>query len=107
MRKSSGGRSSRQSDHSLTENVASHNLRQAKQIQGACKVGDVEMGCLGETFNSQEDHKVYRREEFEKNLREMGLELEKDEEVSLYIYFGYLLKMVNALFSVHASFYRG
>ncbi|MEQ2244045.1 hypothetical protein ILYODFUR_013135 [Ilyodon furcidens] len=82
VRKSGGGRSSRQSDHSLTENLGSRNLSQSKQTQGGSTVADVEMGVLGETFNSQEDHKAFRREEFEKNLKDMGLELEKDEEVS-------------------------
>lgn len=87
MRKSGGGRSSRQSDHSLTENFASRTLGQSKQVQGATTVADVEMGCLGEPLNSQEDLKTFRREEFEKNLKEMGLELEKDEEVSLHFDF--------------------
>lgn len=45
-------------------------------------VADVELGCPGETFSSQEDHKMFQREEFEGKLREMGLELEKDEDVS-------------------------
>uniref|UniRef100_A0A3B3XLT2 Anoctamin n=1 Tax=Poecilia mexicana TaxID=48701 RepID=A0A3B3XLT2_9TELE len=83
VRKSGGGRSSRQSDHSLTENFASRTVGQSKQVQGASTVADVEMGCLGETLNSQEDHKTFRREEFEKNLKEMGLELEKDEEAMI------------------------
>ncbi|XP_054881404.1 anoctamin-1-like isoform X2 [Poeciliopsis prolifica] len=83
VRKSGGGRSSRQSDHSLTENFASRTSGQSKQVQGASTVADVEMGCLGETLNTQEDHKTFRREEFEKNLKEMGLELEKDEEAMI------------------------
>ncbi|XP_047248795.1 anoctamin-1-like isoform X2 [Girardinichthys multiradiatus] len=83
VRKSGGGRSSRQSDHSLTENLVSRNLSQSKQTQGGSTVADVEMGVLGETFNSQEDHKAFRREVFEKNLKDMGLELEKDEEAMI------------------------
>lgn len=43
---------------------------------------DTELGCPGETFGGHEDHKTFRREEFEGKLREMGLELEKDEDVS-------------------------
>lgn len=39
---------------------------------------------MGEHFNGQEDHKAFRREEFEGKLRDMGLELEKDEDVSLH-----------------------
>lgn len=47
---------------------------------------DVELGCPTETLNGQEDHKILRREEFEGKLRDMGLELEKDEDVSLLLY---------------------
>lgn len=42
----------------------------------------MELGFSGETFSSQEDHKTFQREEFEKQLVDMGLELEKDEDVS-------------------------
>lgn len=42
----------------------------------------MELGYSGETFSSQEDHKTFQREEFEKQLVDMGLELEKDEDVS-------------------------
>lgn len=49
-------------------------------------VADVEHGCPGKTFSSQEDHKMFRREEFEGKLRDMGLELERDEDVSLHHY---------------------
>lgn len=41
----------------------------------------METGSPVETLNTQEDYKVFRREEFEEKLRDMGLELEKDEEV--------------------------
>uniref|UniRef100_A0A7N8XD92 Anoctamin n=1 Tax=Mastacembelus armatus TaxID=205130 RepID=A0A7N8XD92_9TELE len=44
------------------------------------RVADVELGCEGETYNSHEDHKAFRRQEFEGKLRDMGLELEKDED---------------------------
>lgn len=37
-------------------------------------------------LDGQEDHKSFRREEFEGKLRDMGLELEKDEEVSSLYY---------------------
>uniref|UniRef100_A0A3Q2CBV6 Anoctamin n=1 Tax=Cyprinodon variegatus TaxID=28743 RepID=A0A3Q2CBV6_CYPVA len=83
LRKSGGGRSSRQSDHSLTENPVSGNPSPNKPVQAGSTVADVEMGVLGETFNSHEDHKAFRREEFEKNLKDMGLELEKDEEAMI------------------------
>lgn len=42
----------------------------------------MELGYSGETFSSQEDHKTFQREEFEKQLVDMGLELERDEDVS-------------------------
>uniref|UniRef100_I3J8B8 Anoctamin n=1 Tax=Oreochromis niloticus TaxID=8128 RepID=I3J8B8_ORENI len=60
VKKSSGSHSTRQSVHLLTENVV--------------------LGCSGEIFNGQEDQKAFRREEFEGKLRDMGLELEKDED---------------------------
>lgn len=46
----------------------------------------MELGCPGEIFNGQEDQKAFRREEFEGKLRDMGLELEKDEDVSFSRY---------------------
>uniref|UniRef100_A0A8C4EEJ5 Anoctamin n=1 Tax=Dicentrarchus labrax TaxID=13489 RepID=A0A8C4EEJ5_DICLA len=63
VKKPSAGRSSRQSTHLLTENAV--------------------LGCPGETFGGQEDHKAFRREEFEGKLRDMGLELEKDEDTKV------------------------
>lgn len=94
-----GGRSSRQSSHLLTENAVTRSLRrgpksrdkllQHHQVKRAGNSShqsspevDVELGCPGETFSSQEDHKIFQREEFEGKLRDMGLELEKDEDVS-------------------------
>lgn len=46
----------------------------------------MELGYSGETFSSQEDHKTFQREEFEKQLVDMGLELEKDEDVSQQLF---------------------
>ncbi|XP_072242907.1 anoctamin-1-like [Leuresthes tenuis] len=101
LKKPGGGRSSRQSVHRLTENAFTRSLRHWPQSQGehvqvhqaqrrrdssslqSSPVADVEMGCLGETLNGQEDHKSFMREEFEGKLREMGLELEKDEEAKI------------------------
>uniref|UniRef100_A0A7N8X9X4 Anoctamin n=1 Tax=Mastacembelus armatus TaxID=205130 RepID=A0A7N8X9X4_9TELE len=60
LKKPGGARSSRQSVYLLTENAV--------------------LGCEGETYNSHEDHKAFRRQEFEGKLRDMGLELEKDED---------------------------
>uniref|UniRef100_A0AAX7UM81 Anoctamin n=1 Tax=Astatotilapia calliptera TaxID=8154 RepID=A0AAX7UM81_ASTCA len=80
VKKSSGSHSTRQS-------VGGEKLR-AKQTQRtkdsssvhSSTVIDMELGCSGEIFNSQEDQKAFRREEFEGKLRDMGLELEKDED---------------------------
>uniref|UniRef100_A0A8C5NEJ9 Anoctamin n=1 Tax=Gouania willdenowi TaxID=441366 RepID=A0A8C5NEJ9_GOUWI len=38
---------------------------------------------LGDAFNGHEDQKAFRREEFEGKLRDMGLELEKDEDANV------------------------
>uniref|UniRef100_A0A8C2X523 Anoctamin n=1 Tax=Cyclopterus lumpus TaxID=8103 RepID=A0A8C2X523_CYCLU len=46
-------------------------------------VADVELGSPTGTLNAQEDHKILRREEFEGKLRDMGLELEKDEDTKM------------------------
>lgn len=54
--------------------------------QPSSPVVDMELGSMGEHFNGQEDHKAFRREEFEGKLRDMGLELEKDEDVSLHLF---------------------
>lgn len=88
LKKPTGGRSSRQSNL-LTENAVTRSLRRGpkhlrqpgRQRPSSAGV-DVELGYSGETFNSQEDHKTFRREEFERELVDMGLELEKDEDVS-------------------------
>uniref|UniRef100_A0AAX7TDT0 Anoctamin n=1 Tax=Astatotilapia calliptera TaxID=8154 RepID=A0AAX7TDT0_ASTCA len=53
--------------YSVKKSSGSHSTRQS-------------LGCSGEIFNSQEDQKAFRREEFEGKLRDMGLELEKDED---------------------------
>uniref|UniRef100_A0A674PDH8 Anoctamin n=1 Tax=Takifugu rubripes TaxID=31033 RepID=A0A674PDH8_TAKRU len=70
VKKPTGGRSSRQSNL-LTENAVTRSLPGV----------NVELGYSGETFSSQEDHKTFQREEFEKQLVDMGLELEKEEDV--------------------------
>uniref|UniRef100_A0A8C9X3P8 Anoctamin n=1 Tax=Sander lucioperca TaxID=283035 RepID=A0A8C9X3P8_SANLU len=89
VKKPAGGRSGRQSSHLLTENSFGEHFRhqQAQRARGSSSlpsspVADVELGCPGETFNGQEDHKMFRRKEFEGKLRDMGLELEKDEDIA-------------------------
>uniref|UniRef100_A0A7N8WP51 Anoctamin n=1 Tax=Mastacembelus armatus TaxID=205130 RepID=A0A7N8WP51_9TELE len=74
LKKPGGARSSRQSVYLLTENT-----RDSSSLPST-RVADVELGCEGETYNSHEDHKAFRRQEFEGKLRDMGLELEKDED---------------------------
>lgn len=101
IKKPGGSRSSRQSVHLLTENAVARSLRRgprehARRHQAqktkvpshlpSSASADVELGCVAETFNSHEDHKAFRREEFEGKLRDMGLELEKDEDVSSHFY---------------------
>uniref|UniRef100_A0AAX7SI49 Anoctamin n=1 Tax=Astatotilapia calliptera TaxID=8154 RepID=A0AAX7SI49_ASTCA len=62
VKKSSGSHSTRQSVHLLTENVVTRSFRHGPQSGG-------------------EKLRAFRREEFEGKLRDMGLELEKDEDV--------------------------
>uniref|UniRef100_A0A8D3CBG6 Anoctamin n=1 Tax=Scophthalmus maximus TaxID=52904 RepID=A0A8D3CBG6_SCOMX len=97
VKKPGGGRSCRHSAHLLTENAVARSLRrgpqgrderlrhhQAQRGKGSTSaVADVELGCPGETVNGHEDHKAFRREEFEGKLRDMGLELEKDEDAKI------------------------
>ncbi|XP_040019050.2 anoctamin-1-like isoform X2 [Gasterosteus aculeatus] len=94
-KKPSSGRSGRPATHLLTENAVARSLRRgpqsrerhipqhqgqrAKEPSGV----DVELGCPAETLNGHEDQKILRREEFEGKLRDMGLELEKDEETKI------------------------
>uniref|UniRef100_A0A8C5HTC9 Anoctamin n=1 Tax=Gouania willdenowi TaxID=441366 RepID=A0A8C5HTC9_GOUWI len=66
MKKPGGSRSGRQSMYMLTERAVARSLR-----------------FLGDAFNGHEDQKAFRREEFEGKLRDMGLELEKDEDANV------------------------
>ncbi|XP_030282247.1 anoctamin-1 isoform X1 [Sparus aurata] len=101
LKKQAGGRSCRQSTHLLTENAFARSLRRGphhisehlrhytvKRAKDSLSPpssprADTELGCPGETFGGHEDHKTFRREEFEGKLREMGLELEKDEDARI------------------------
>lgn len=99
LKKAAGGRSIRHSAYPLIENAVARSLRRGPKTQdkhsqhGDAKTEkepssfqvDLELGSLGETFSSQEDQKMFKREEFEEKLRDMGLELEKDEEVSIFV----------------------
>lgn len=90
----------RQSVHLLTDNAIARSIRRGPKSQDkhlqhpqvgknrdssthhSSPMDDMEQGCLGETLSNQEDHKMFRREEFEEKLKDMGLELERDEDVS-------------------------
>ncbi|KAM8891446.1 anoctamin-1 isoform 2-T3 [Spinachia spinachia] len=93
-KKPSSGRSGRQATHLLTENAVARSLRRGPHSRGQHNPhhqaqrakdpsgADVELGCP-ETLNGHEDQKILRREEFEGKLKDMGLELEKDEETKI------------------------
>ncbi|XP_078139419.1 anoctamin-1 [Centroberyx gerrardi] len=95
VKKPGGGRHSRQSARLLTDNAFARSLRRGPrsrekhhQTEGwgdslsppLPPPADAELGCQGESLDYQEDDKRIRREEFEGSLRDMGLELEKDED---------------------------
>ncbi|XP_054602478.1 anoctamin-1 isoform X1 [Nothobranchius furzeri] len=93
VREPSEGRCSQRSEQRLTESTVTHSACHSPQIQGgdlqlhqlqrrdaSSAVAYVEMGCVEENNNSQEDHRSLKREEFEEKLRKMGLEIEKDEK---------------------------
>ncbi|XP_061140189.1 anoctamin-1-like isoform X1 [Syngnathus typhle] len=89
LKKSSTGRSIRYSTHLLTENAVARSLRRSHHPPSAEKgslssqtstLSNVDLHSLGENFSGQEDQKNFRREEFEGKLRDMGLELEIDED---------------------------
>ncbi|XP_034389908.1 anoctamin-1-like [Cyclopterus lumpus] len=100
-KKPSTGRSGRPATHLLTENAVARSLRRGPQSRAehsrhqqaqrardpsaptSSAVADVELGSPTGTLNAQEDHKILRREEFEGKLRDMGLELEKDEDTKM------------------------
>lgn len=98
VREPDRGRSNLQPEHRPNENDVTHS--QGSQTQAgdhqllqthpssfqSSLVADVEKGCPEETFSSPEDLKAARREEFEAKLRIMGLELERDEEVSFHLF---------------------
>lgn len=101
IKKPGTGRSYRHSTYLLTENAVARSLRrsthrrdrrarhhqaQTAKAQPSSAVTDVELGNAGENLNGHDDNKAFRREEFEGKLRDMGLELEKDEEVSSHLF---------------------
>ncbi|XP_061577581.1 anoctamin-1-like isoform X2 [Cololabis saira] len=95
IKKPSAGRSIRQPVYRLTENALTRSIRNKARSRrepprlhhatpsSSSPPVDVEMGSLGETLSNHDDEKAFRREEFERKLRDMGLELEKDEEAKI------------------------
>ncbi|KAL0968781.1 hypothetical protein UPYG_G00271780 [Umbra pygmaea] len=83
VKKPSSSRSNRQSS-CFTDNAFTRTLR-----RGTARLGrttpqqprsDLELASPDQTVDYHEDDKRFRREEFEGNLTDMGLELEKDED---------------------------
>ncbi|XP_067090055.1 anoctamin-1-like isoform X1 [Osmerus mordax] len=70
----------------LTDNALTRSLRRGRahapssSSSGTRGGGDLEAGAQDQNQDCHEDDKRVRREEFEGNLREMGLELEKEED---------------------------
>ncbi|XP_061678278.1 anoctamin-1-like isoform X2 [Syngnathoides biaculeatus] len=84
LKKFSGGRSIRYPTHLLMENAVARSLQHSHQQSSAEKCSlsskNLDLHSTGETFSAQEHQKNLRREEFEGKLRDMGLELEIDED---------------------------
>ncbi|XP_077567983.1 anoctamin-1-like [Stigmatopora nigra] len=84
LKKTSVGRSIRYTTHLLTENAVARSLRRNHQpSSNTSTLSNVELNNLGETFSAHEDHKTFRREEFQGKLRDMGLELEIAEDTQI------------------------
>ncbi|XP_036835494.1 anoctamin-1 isoform X7 [Oncorhynchus mykiss] len=83
IKKPSSSRSNRQSSR-FTDNAFTRSLRRGTARLGRPPPpqprGDPEVASQDHSMDYHEDDKRYRREEFEGNLRDMGLELEKDED---------------------------
>ncbi|XP_040265022.1 anoctamin-1 isoform X4 [Bufo bufo] len=81
-KKSSGSRTpSRKSLHSNSLHM-SRNSKDSHHLPGG--TGDVEYAETEPKMDYHEDDKRFRREEFEGNLMETGLELEKDDETKMH-----------------------
>lgn len=87
VKKSSGSRSCRQASHMQTESALTHGPQsneknplqpQRPGLRTSTPVFGLELGSQGE------DDKLLQREDFETKLRDMGLELEKEENVSSF-----------------------
>uniref|UniRef100_A0A665WJH2 Anoctamin n=1 Tax=Echeneis naucrates TaxID=173247 RepID=A0A665WJH2_ECHNA len=63
--------------------ILTYPVKKASSAMPSSSVVDMELGCPGEMLNGHEHHKALRREEFEGKLREMGLEIEKEEDTKI------------------------
>lgn len=87
IKKPSSSRSNRQSSR-FTDNAFTRSLRRGTARLGRAPPpqprGDPEVASQDHSMDYHVDDKRLHREEFEGNLRDMGMELEKDEDVSCF-----------------------
>uniref|UniRef100_A0A4W5PLY0 Anoctamin dimerisation domain-containing protein n=1 Tax=Hucho hucho TaxID=62062 RepID=A0A4W5PLY0_9TELE len=87
IKKPSSSRSNRQSSR-FTDNAFTRSLRRGTARLGRVPPpqprGDPEVASQDLSMDYNVDDKRLHREEFEGNLRDMGMELEKDEDVSCF-----------------------
>lgn len=69
----------------LRDNAFTRTLRRGRHPPPPAHRGDAELGSPDHSADHHDDDKALRREEFESNLLEMGLELERDEEVRVFV----------------------
>ncbi|RXN09471.1 anoctamin-1-like isoform X4 [Labeo rohita] len=72
--------SSRRHTSRLRDNAFTRTLRRGRAPPPPAPKDDAEVGSPDHSLDHHDDDKCLRREEFESNLVEMGLELERDEE---------------------------
>uniref|UniRef100_A0A671M7K0 Anoctamin n=1 Tax=Sinocyclocheilus anshuiensis TaxID=1608454 RepID=A0A671M7K0_9TELE len=72
--------SSRRHTSRLRDNAFTRTLRRGREPPPPAPKDDAEVGSPHHSMDHHDDDKCLRREEFESNLMEMGLELERDEE---------------------------
>uniref|UniRef100_A0A672KYA2 Anoctamin n=1 Tax=Sinocyclocheilus grahami TaxID=75366 RepID=A0A672KYA2_SINGR len=72
--------SSRRHTSRLRDNAFTRTLRRGREPPPPAAKDDAEVGSPHHSMDHHDDDKCLRREEFESNLMEMGLELERDEE---------------------------
>lgn len=78
-KKTSGSRTPSKKSHHNNSLHTSRSSKDSHHLPGG--TGDVEYAEIEPKMDYHEDDKRFRREEYEGNLMETGLELEKDDEV--------------------------